>query len=257
MHFVFNGTVNGHGMESMGFFNGFAYNFKGLKLGIRTPRLLLLGLIRFFVVILFTVILGGFILVYHQEILNLLWKKPESDWILLLWHGVSWLLSLFLLALSAVVSYLTAQILFAVYIMDLMSRITERKVSGAVKHPGKMPFFTLFIHLVKQEIPRAVLPVFLTLILMVVSWLTPLGPAMTVVSPLAASLFLAWDNTDLVPARRLEPFKQRFNFLLKNLPFHLGFGLWFLIPGINILCLSFAPVGATLYHVEQAAPAEQ
>ena len=59
------------------------------------------------------------------------------------------------------------------------------------------------------------------------------------------------DSSLLIPARRLEPFGSRFKFLLKNLGFHLGFGLWFLIPGLNILFLSFAPVGATLYHIER------
>jgi CysZ protein len=46
------------------------------------------------------------------------------------------------------------------------------------------------------------------------------------------------------------PFKYRFQFLLKTLPFHLGFGLWFLIPGLSISFLSFAPIGATLNHVD-------
>jgi CysZ protein len=43
---------------------------------------------------------------------------------------------------------------------------------------------------------------------------------------------------------------MRFRFLLKTLPFHLGFGLLFLVPALNILLLSFAPVGATLYYLE-------
>ncbi|MFC1830169.1 hypothetical protein ACFL0O_11230, partial [Thermodesulfobacteriota bacterium] len=82
-------------------------------------------------------------------------------------------------------------------------------------------------------------------------WLTPLGPLITIISSLAAVTFLAWDNTDLVPARRLEPFRTRFKFLLKTLPFHIGFGLLFLIPVASILFLSFAPVGATLYYIEE------
>jgi len=54
-----------------------------------------------------------------------------------------------------------------------------------------------------------------------------------------------------VPARRLEPFRSRLRFLRENLKFHVGFGLGFLIPGLNILLLSFAPVGATIFYVEQ------
>ncbi len=63
--------------------------------------------------------------------------------------------------------------------------------------------------------------------------------------------FLAWDNTDLIPARQLVPFKTRFRLLLNAIPFHLGFGLPFLIPGLNLLLLSFAPIGATLYHMDK------
>ncbi|MFC1864184.1 hypothetical protein ACFL1Z_09570, partial [Thermodesulfobacteriota bacterium] len=63
--------------------------------------------------------------------------------------------------------------------------------------------------------------------------------------------FLAWDNTDLMPARQMIPFKTRFKLLSGNLLFHLGFGLWFLIPIVNILFLAFAPIGATLYLIEK------
>jgi CysZ protein len=73
----------------------------------------------------------------------------------------------------------------------------------------------------------------------------------TVVSSAAAVIFLAWDNTDLIPARRLVPFGERLRLLRSTLPFHLGFGLLFLIPFLNILFLSFAPVGATLYYIEK------
>ena len=92
--------------------------------------------------------------------------------------------------------------------------------------------------------------VLLTLVIMAIGWLTPLGPIMAVVSSAIAAAFLAWDNTDLIPARQLLPFGRRFRFLLKTLPFHLGFGLLFLVPFANILFLSFAPVGATLYYLD-------
>jgi hypothetical protein len=42
------------------------------------------------------------------------------------WHLASWLLTLLLMGISAVAAYLLAQVLFAVFIMDLMSRITQR-----------------------------------------------------------------------------------------------------------------------------------
>jgi CysZ protein len=235
----------------MSIFDGIIYNVRGFWLGIKTPKLLLLGLIRLIAVIIITIISASLILVYHQEILNLIWIKPESRWLLWLWHIFSWVLSFLLVGVSTVLSYLVSQVLFCVIIMDAMSRITEFLVSGQEKEPQKKPFLGRLFFLVKQEIPRTIVPVLLSLFIMALGWLTPLGPVLAIFSTIIAVIFLAWDNTDLVPARRLYPFKTRFKLLFKTLPFHFGFGLLFLIPIANILFLSFAPVGATLYYIKK------
>ena len=235
----------------MDLLNGIAYNYKGLKLGLRTPKLLFLGLVRFVAIMLITVVSASLILKYHNQILGLLWTKPESQWIVWLWYIVSWLLTLLLMGMSAVISFLIAQILFSVVIMDAMSRITEQQVAGGEIETRHLSWFKYFFHLIRQELPRTFIPVIIALMLMVLGWLTPLSPVMTVMSALATGIFLAWDNTDLTPARRLESFGKRFKFLLKHFGFHLGFGLWFLIPVVNIVFLSFAPVGGTLYYVEK------
>jgi CysZ protein len=235
----------------MSLLNGIAYNLRGLRLAIKTPKLLALGLLRFAVVILVTVLSAGLVLYYHQEVLNLLWGKPASAWLIWLWYVVSWLLSLLLVGLTTVLAYLITQILFAVLVMDWMSRITESMVAEKETADAAVPLLQQFFFLVRQEIPRAVLPILASLLLMVLSWATPLGPVITAVAAVAAAVFLAWDNTDLVPARRLYPFSQRFEFLRKNFLFHVGFGLLFLIPGLNIVFLSFAPVGATIYYIDR------
>ncbi|MFZ7128500.1 MAG: EI24 domain-containing protein [Desulfobacterales bacterium] len=235
----------------MGFLNGIRYNLKGLLLGLRTPSLLALGVLRFVVVLLVSVAMVSVILIYHGEIMELLWTRPSSAWVIWLWHLLSWLLALVLSAVATVAAYLLSQVLFSVFVMDLMSRITERHAAGTQAAPQAASAFKQFVYLIRQEIPRALLPVIFTLLLMGLSWFTPAGPIMTVASPLAASAFLAWDNTDLVPARRLYPFRDRFRMFYRNLPFHLGFGLLFLIPVFNLVVLSFAPVGATLYFTEK------
>ncbi|RLB39980.1 MAG: hypothetical protein DRH12_10775 [Deltaproteobacteria bacterium] len=236
----------------MGFFQGITYNIKGLLFSLKSPKLLILGIVRFVAVLILTIISATLILAYHQQVLNLIWAKPQSHWIIWLWHVVSWLLSFLLVGISAVISYLVAQILFSVVIMDIMSRITERKVKGQVEEP-RVSLFRLFGYLVRQEIPRTTIPVLISLVLIIVGWIIPLGPILVLISSLTAVIFLSWDNTDLVPARRMLPFKERFKLLLKTLSFHLGFGLPFLVPGANIIFLSFAPVGATLYHIEKEA----
>src|SRR5210317_1546860 len=235
----------------MNLLSGIKYNLQGLSLGLKTPKLLLLGIIRFMVVIIITILSAGLVLVYHQEILNLMWIKPESQWIIWLWYLLSWLLSAVLVGCAIVLSYLVSQILFSVFIMDLMSRITEKTVTGSVREPNKIPWWQQFLFLIKQEIPRTTVPVLLSLVLIGLGWLTPLGPIVMILSSAAAAIFLAWDNTDLIPARRMTPFKERFRLLTSTLPYHLGFGILFLIPLLNILFLSFAPVGATLYYIDK------
>jgi len=235
----------------MNIFSGIKYNLQGLSLGLKTPKLLLLGIIRFIAVVIITILSAGLILVYHQEILNLMWSKPESQWFIWLWHLLSWLLSVVLVGCAIVLSYLVSQILFSVFIMDLMSRITEKTLTGSIREPYKIPWWRQFLFLIKQEIPRTTVPVLLSLVLIGLGWLTPLGPIITILSSAVAVIFLAWDNTDLIPARRMAPFKARFRLLMSSLPFHLGFGILFLIPLLNILFLSFAPVGATLYYIDK------
>jgi CysZ protein len=89
------------------------------------------------------------------------------------------------------------------------------------------------------------------LLLTIFGWLTPLGPIVAVIATVVTITFLAWDNTDLTPARRLISFKERFKMMTSALSFHLGFGLLFLLPVLNIVFLSFAPVGATLYFIDK------
>jgi len=235
----------------MNFIQGISYNFRGLFLSIKTPKLLFWGLLRFCVVVLITIISASLILIYLQDILGFIWAKPASHWILWLWHLTSWLLSLCLVGLSTVISYLLSQVLFSVVIMDHMSRITECMVEGDATDAVNASIFKSFAYLVSQEMPRTIVPVILSILLMIVGWMTPFGPLVALLLSAVAAVFLAWDNTDLIAARQLIPFRTRFRSLLKTLPFHLGFGLPLLIPGLNILLLSFAPVGAALYEMER------
>jgi CysZ protein len=236
------------------FFLGISYNLKGLRMSMRNPSLLMLGLVRFVILALITAAAAALVLMKFQDILDLVWARPESLWVVWLWHLTSWLLALVLLGISAVIGFLVAQVLFSVFIMDMMSQITERKITGTIRKAGERPWYRQFFYLLRQEIPRAVLPVLISLVLLVTGWFTPLGPVVTIAASLLAVLFLAWDNTDLTPARRLTPFSARVAFLRRHLGFHLGFGVLFLVPGVNILLLSFAPVGGTLFHLEKIDP---
>lgn len=235
----------------MNIFAGLSYNLKGLKLGLTNPRLLILGIIRFILIAFLVFMAGVIVFKYYQNILTMLWLRPDSIWLVWLWYLISWIVALLLFAMGAIFAYLLGQIAFAVFIMDKMAQITEKIVTGKVIQPQDSSVLKTTVYLIQQEVPRAIFPVFLSTILMVLGWLTPLGPILTFVIPAVAIIFLAWDNTDLIPARKLVPFKERFQFLKNNLFFHFGFGLLFLIPVANILFLSFAPVGGALYYIDR------
>ncbi|MGD8366012.1 MAG: EI24 domain-containing protein [Desulfobacterales bacterium] len=235
----------------MGFFKGFAYNLQGLRFGLKHPSLMLMGLVRFGVILVATALCALLVFTYYRDITAAVWQLPESAWLVWLWHLFSWLVALLLFGASALAAFVLSQVLFSVWIMDMMSRKTEQLLTGTEKNPVSMPAVRHFFYLLRQEVPRALLPVLVALLLMAGGWMTPLAPVTTLISTLMAAVFLAWDNTDLVPARRLEPFSDRFRFLVRSLPLHLGFGVWFLIPVLNVLFLSFAPVGATMVHIEK------
>jgi CysZ protein len=234
----------------MGILRGLRYNWNGLRLALRTPRLLALGLVRLAAVLAATVVGVGLSMAYHEPLLAAIWSRPESLWIVWLWYLASWLLALLLIVAAALAGYLAAQVLFAVLVMDLMSRYTERIATGREAPPPAMRYWRWFLFLVAQEVPRAVVPLLISLILLIGGWVTPLGPLLAVVSAGVAAIFMAWDCSDLVPARRMEPFSRRFGRLKASLGLHLGFGLWFLVPGLNLVFLAFAPVGGTLMALE-------
>ena len=231
--------------------DGIKYNLRGLKIGLRTPRLLILGLLRFVVVIIAAIALCTVILLNQHDIISAIWAKPESLWIIWLWYIVSWLIIIILIVLSSVLSYLLSQIVFSIVIMDKMSRITENIKSGGVTEQNNISYFSQLIFLIKQEIPRAIIPILILIIFSVIGWFTPVGPFLTILTSIIAAAFLSWDNTDLVPSRRFIKFNKRFGFFIHNFSFHLGFGLLFFIPVFNILSLSFAPIGATLFYLDR------
>ncbi|MCU0586874.1 MAG: EI24 domain-containing protein [Syntrophobacteraceae bacterium] len=230
---------------------GIIYNFRGLWLGIRTPRLLVLGLLRFVITAALAVVITGLVLAYHAELAGFLWAKPQGSWLVWLWHVFSWLLTLGLVAVSSLLSYLAGQILFGAVIMDVMSRVVEGMLTGRVAQPDSASIWAQMVYITLQEVPRTILPMLASSFIMVLGWLTPLGPVITILSLLLSAILLAWDSTDIIPARRMIPFRERFRALKGSLLFHLGFGLCFFIPIANILFLAFAPVGAALHHFER------
>ena len=72
--------------------------------------------------------------------------------------------------------------------MDYMSRITERIVLGYEVEGPHTSVFAMFLHLIRQEIPRAVIPVVISIVIMLVGLLTPISLVILAVSSIAAGV---------------------------------------------------------------------
>ena len=60
------------------FLEGLIYNIKGLTLGVKTWRLLLLGILRFIILVAFTIMLATLALKYHDILSGFVQIRPTS-----------------------------------------------------------------------------------------------------------------------------------------------------------------------------------
>ena len=86
------------------------------------------------------------------------------------------------MGLATLFSYFISQILFSVLVMDHMSRLTELKVTGHIREPERPPVWKLFPYLIRQEVPRAILPVLVSVLIMILGWFVALGPILVFIS---------------------------------------------------------------------------
>jgi len=233
----------------MGFFYGLWCHIEALKIFKQQKSLIFWALLRFIVLIVLFVILSTIAISYNKEVLQLFWIKPENYFLLILWYILLFLTSIVLMFVAGIISYIISQVLFGVLIADHMSILTERIITGNVTNPQMNLRHLIF--LVKQEIPRTFIPLIITSAIMVFGWILPLGVVLVVASVLISCLFTAWDYTDLVPARALYSFKERFGIFKKEILGHLGFGLPFAIPFLNVVLFSIGPVSGTLFYLKK------
>lgn len=228
---------------------GLKCHWEALKIMKAKKSLIFWGLLRFLIILFLFIVLSFIALSYNHLLLEYIWTKPSSLMMLILWKIALVLLTILLLFVAGGLSYLISQILFGVVIADHMSYITEHILSG--KEPkGTPPFsFSYLLFLIKQEIPRGTLPLLVSSSFIILGWLLPLGFIWVMVSSLVSCAFLAWDYTDLVPARMLKPFKERFTLFKRTFWGHVIFGLPFMIPFINVLFFSIGPVSGTVFYM--------
>jgi CysZ protein len=233
----------------MGFFYGLWCHIEALKIFRQKKSLIFWASLRFITLIVLFVILSAIAISNNREVLQLLWLKPQNYFLVILWYLLLFITSIILMFAAGIISYIISQILFGVLIADHMSILTESIVTGKITNPQMSLGHLIF--LIKQEIPRTFIPLITTSAIMVFGWILPLGVVLVVASVLLSCLFTAWDYTDLVPARALYSFKERFGMFKKDILGHLGFGLPFAVPFLNVLLFSMGPVSGTLFYLRK------
>ncbi len=232
----------------MGIWYGFRCHWDAMALLKKERSLLLWGLSRFLLILGLTVVFTWLAVSYNHEIFGLIWQRPETGWARHLWTLLLWLFTLKLIILGTILAYIVSQGVFGALIADHMSQLTQRAL-GFETRPSSMGGLKHMVFIVKQEIPRVFVPVLPSVSVMILGWMIPFGFVPVILSGLVTSAFLAWDYTDLVPARELWTFSQRWAFFKKNLLGHIVLGLPFLIPFLNIFLLSLGPVSGTIFFL--------
>ena len=207
---------------------------------LRHPRYLTLLMVPSILAFGLLIGLWGEILDLSQWFVGIAyWDKPQAWYWLALWW-VGWaLLSFVPIAVSVLGIYLLMKIL-ASPLIEWVSIAIEKDITGL-----EPPHLTLRqqITVIWGELQKAV-------VILVVPILLLLIPGFNVISLPAAAFLIGWDFFDYPLARRGWSFRERWRFVAGELWSVLGFGLWFIIPFLNILLAPFAIAGGTMLGVE-------
>lgn len=230
--------------------DGLICHWEALKLLKKRKTLIFWGGVRFIIILVLFVVFSLIAFAYNDPLLEYIWERPESIIMLVIWKITLILFTAVLLFIAAIFSYIISQILFGVLIADYMSYVTEYELTTKVSNGAPLFSFNYLFFLIRQEIPRGFLPLIISSGLMILGWLLPLGFAWVFISSLVSGALVAWDYTDLVPARMLMPFGERFSLFKKTFLGHVIFGLPFLVPFLNVIFFSIGPVAGTIFFLK-------
>lgn len=186
------------------------------------------------------VVFWGRILDLSQWFVDLVfWDKPVAwYWQAFWWLGWA-LMSMAPIALCVLAAYLLMKVV-ASPIFEIVSAAIEKDVTGL-----DQPSLTLRQHLTVMlgELQKALVILTLPILLLLI-------PGFNVISIPVAAFLIGWDFFDYPLARRGWSFGERWRFVAGELWSVTGFGLWLVIPFVNIVFAPFAIAGGTLLGVE-------
>lgn len=233
-------------------FRGFGYLFEGWAFVFsRHPSLLKFCLLPLLINILVFSGVAVSLYFYYGDLVALIWAKPETWLLQILWY-LAYIFIFLIILLLAYLAFFIVQALLSAPFNDLLSERVEILTTGEeppafswdrlIRGLGK----TMLHELAKLGIWVAIMaPAFL------VSFVPVIGkPVFAVIGFYITATFFAYDYIDYSMARREWTFKEKRALLKQNRALSFGFGsslaVALLIPVVGLLCVPMAAVGGTL-----------
>lgn len=188
-----------------------------------------------------TAVVGGFGLFWQFQDEFFAWAmfdKPQSWWGIGLFFIVKALLYIAVICLGFVGFVLLVSIVSAP-IYEMVSSAVEKSITGKTSEIS----LWASVKLVGEELKKVLFILFISLGILFI-------PFLNVLTPVVTAFCVGWDAYDYSLARRGWSFRQRWQFVLKNMPSVLGIGVWLIIPGVQMVFMPLAVVGATMLAVE-------
>jgi len=169
-----------------------------------------------------------------------LFSKPEDSWLMLMvYYLCKVLLYLATIIFVFVASFLIMNIV-ASPVYEYVSVAVERDLTGndIPNQSFKEALYVMFV-----ELKKVALILGISLLLLIV-------PGINLLSTLVAAFLIGWDFFDYPAARRGWSFRKRIEFVGKEFFAVLGFGLWLVIPVVQIVLVPLAVAGGTMLNLE-------
>ena len=162
-------------------------------------------------------------------------QKPDQWWWLVLWWP------------ARILTFLTVRLLVCFLALALVSLLLvpiyewvsiRVETSYLNTRPVDIGFWQS-LKLLKEELKKFFFFIAITGVVLII-------PGLNLFSGLVAAFFAGWSFCDYPLARRGWTFRQRLNFVLSHFLAVTGYGLWFIVPFLNLVLYPFGVAGGTL-----------
>ena len=213
---------------------------RGLQWLKAHPRYLVMLFVPLVLGFVFFVGSFSFYLSYADTVMGWVYlTEPEAwYWLPFYYLGVL-LMHLAMLVVTGLAAFLAMNI-FAAPLYELVSVAVEKDVLGLP--PVELNLWEN-VKAIVEEAKKALLILMISIVLLFI-------PVVNALAVVIAAFLLGWDFYDFPLARRGWPLGDRVTFVTRNFWSVMGFGLWLVIPFVNVVLIPLAVAGGTILNVE-------